>query len=130
MNTNPPKDGDQSGKSRGPVTPTLKMITDHAIRLAWINGRRASDLKPSDYVEAKRDLMGETDNDPRQPILESGAEPYPESDPTGKKIPATEDEDEDEEGSSENETSVEPGVSDAEQDRRVHPAKPIVKPDE
>ena len=63
MNTNPLKDGDQSENADGPGIPTLKKIRDRAIHLAWVNGRRASDLKPSDYVEAKRDLMGETDND-------------------------------------------------------------------
>ena len=97
MNTNPLKDDARSENSRRPAMPTLKKIRDHAIYLARVNGRRASDLKPSDYVEAKRDLMGETENDPRLPILESGPDPEhtdTEPDPAEKQIPATAGEDE------------------------------------
>jgi hypothetical protein len=133
MNPNPLKDDARSENSGGPGTPTLKMIRDRAIKLAWVNGRRASDLKPLDYVEAKRDLMGETENETRPTNLESAPEPEqpdPVSGPTGEKIPATAGDDEDDEESSDNETTVETKVPDAGQDRSVDPASPAEKKDE
>jgi hypothetical protein len=125
MNSNPLKDDVRPEDSHRPGTPTMKMIRDRAIQLAWVNGRRASDLKPLDYVEAKRDLMGETENDSRPAILESAPEPEPPG-----PVPGPAGEDEDDEGSSDNETPVETGNADAEPDRSVDSAKPAAKRDE
>ncbi len=82
------------------------MIKDRAVEIAWINGRPARDLKPSDYVEAKRDLMGELDSDPKPADEESEPESEPpdtEAEPTeDKKDPAAASEDEHDAGRSDN----------------------------
>ena len=103
MNTNPPKDDVGPDNSGSADTITLKMIKDRAVEIAWINGRPARDLKPSDYVEAKRDLMGQLDIDPEPAILESEPESEPPDlvpGPTRGENPATTSEDGHEDGRS------------------------------
>ena len=97
MNTIPPKDDVGPDDAQGADKITLKMIKDRAVEIAWINGRPARDLKPSDYVEARRDLMGQLGLDPDLAISESATEaetPTPAPDATGDENPATAGEDE------------------------------------
>ncbi|HTB83093.1 MAG TPA: hypothetical protein VK742_05515 [Candidatus Sulfotelmatobacter sp.] len=105
MNTNSPKDDVGPDNSGSPDTITLKMIKDRAVEIAWINGRAARDLKPSDYVEAKRDLMGQLGIDPQPATLESEPESEPPDavpDPAGDEKPAPGSQDEHDAGRSDN----------------------------
>lgn len=132
METNPLKDGALTENSQGTGTVTLKMIKDRAIEIAWINGRQARELKPSDYVEAKRELTGQPEIAPQEEALEDAPEserwdPVPGS--TGKKLPVPAGEDEDEEGRSDNEKLVDEGVGEAEADLARQAAKEAAKKD-
>ena len=115
--TNPLKEGALTENSKGLGTVTPKMIKDRAIEIAWMNGRQARELKPSDYVAAKQELTGEPEAEPQEDILESAPEserwdPVPGS--TGQKVPVAAGEDEDAEGRSDNEKLVDEGIGGAE----------------
>jgi len=131
-NPNPLKDGALTENSKGLGTVTVKMIKDRAIEIAWMNGRGAHELKPADYVEAKRELTGQPEVEPQEDALESAPEserwdPVPGS--TGHKAPVPDGEDEDEEGRSDNEKLVDEGVSGAEDDQARQAAKDAAKKD-
>jgi hypothetical protein len=73
---------------------------------------------------------GEQVANPKEAILESAPEsqrwnPLPGS--TGHKTPVNASEDEDDEGRSDNETLVETGIADAENDQGIQAAKAAVK---
>lgn len=130
--TNPLKEGalTEHSKSAGTVTP--KMIKDRAIEIAWMNGRQARELKPSDYVAAKQELTGEPEAEPQADIPESaseteGGDPVPDS--TGHKVPVPAGEDEDEEGRTDNEKLVEEGMSGAEAVRARQAAEDAAEKD-
>ena len=106
--------------SAGIGTVTRKMVRERAVELAVINGRTAQEVAKSDWEQAKRELTGEPDADPKQALLESAPEserwdPVPGS--TGHKVPAAPSADEDSEGRSDNERLVEEGVAGAELDQ-------------
>ena len=120
MKTNPLKQGLLTENSAGIGTVTRKMVRERAVELAVINGRSAMDVSKSDLEQAKRELTGEPDADPKETILES----IPESErwdlvpgSTGHKVPAAASEDEDDEGRSDNERLVEEGIEGAEHDQ-------------
>jgi hypothetical protein len=120
MKTNPLKQGLLTENSVGIGTVTRQMVRDRAIELAVINGRSANEASPSDWLQAKRELTGEPDIDPKDVILEAAPEserwdPVPGS--TGHKVPAAPSEDEDDEGRSDNERLVEEGIAGAELDQ-------------
>jgi hypothetical protein len=120
MKTNPLKKGALTENSAGIGTVTRKMVRKRAIELAVINGRSAQEVSKSDLEQAKRELTGEPDMDPKAAVLESAPEserwdPVPGS--TGHKTPVAASEDEDEEGRSDNERLVEEGIEGAEQDQ-------------
>jgi len=120
MKTNPLKQGALTENSAGLGTVTRKMVRQRAVELAIINGRSARETSKSDLEQAKRELTGEPDMDPKQAVLESAPEserwdPVPGS--AGHKAPVAASEDEDEEGRSDNERLVEEGIEDAEQDQ-------------
>ena len=101
-------------------TVTRKMVRERAIELAIINGRTAHDVSESDWEQAKRELTGGEEMDPKEAKLEEVPEsergdPVPGSE--GKKVPVASSEDEDSEGRSDNERLVEEGVEEAEQDQ-------------
>jgi hypothetical protein len=126
MKTNPLKEGVLTENSAGIGTVTRKMVRERAVELAVINGRSAQDVSKSDLEQARRELTGEPDVDPKEAILESAPEserwdPLPGS--TGKKTPAAASEDEDAEGRSDNERLVEEGVAGAEHDQMRQAAK-------
>ena len=121
MTRNPLKDGNISENSAGLGTVTRKMVRKRAVELAVINGRSAQDVSKSDWEQAKRELTGEPDTDPKEAVLESAPEserwdPVPGS--TGHKVRAAPSEDEDDEGRSDNERLVDEGIAGAEHDQR------------
>ena len=120
MKTNLLKEGALTENSAGLGTVTRKMVRERAIELAVINGRLAQDVSKSDWEQAKRELTGDSDIDPKEAVLESAPEserwdPVPGS--TGHKVPVASSEDEDDEGRSDNERLVDEGIAGAEHDQ-------------
>jgi len=120
MNTNPLKKGALTENAAGLGTVTRKMVRERAVELAVIGGRSAQEVSKSDWDQAKRELTGGTDMDPKTETLESASEserwdPVPGS--TGRKAPVASSADEDDEGRSDNERLVEEGVAAAEHDQ-------------
>src|SRR5271154_6969281 len=117
MKINPLKEGALIINSTGIGTVTRKMVQERAVELAIINGRSAKDVSESDWEQAKRELTGEPDADPKKAILESAPEserwdPLPGS--AGHIVPATPIDEEDDDGRSMSERLVEEGVQEAE----------------
>jgi hypothetical protein len=130
MNTNPLKQGALTENSKGIGTVTRKIVRERAVELAVINGRSAQDVSKTDWEQAKRELTGEPDIDPKTTLLEAAPESerwdlLPGS--TGHKVPAAASEDEDDEGQSDNERLVEEGIAGAEQDQMRQATKDIEK---
>ena len=130
MNTNPLKDGALTTNSTGLGTVNRKIVRERAVELAVINGRTAQDVSKSDWEQAKRELTGQSDIDPKTAVLESAPEserwdPLPGS--TGHKVPAAASEDEDDEGRSDNEKLVEAGIAEAEHDQMLQAGKVAAK---
>jgi hypothetical protein len=130
MKTNPLKEGAMTENSAGLGTVTRKMVRERAVELAVINGRSAQEVSKSDWQQAKRELTGEADADPKEAILESAPEserwnPVPGS--TGHKVPAAPSADEDDEGRSDNERLVEEGIEGAEHDQMRQAARAATK---
>ena len=73
MKTNPLKEGALTENSSGVGTVTRKMVRERAVELAIINGRSAQDVSKSDWEQAKRELTGKPDVDPKEAILESAS---------------------------------------------------------
>jgi hypothetical protein len=120
MKTNPLKDGALTENSAGIGTVTRDMVRRRAIELAAINGRSPRDVSEADLEQAKRELTGESDTDPKEAVLESAPESErwdPVHGSIGHKAPAAPSEDEDEEGRSDNERLVEEGINEAEHDQ-------------
>src|SRR5271165_4154050 len=112
MKTNPLKQGLLTENSSGIGTVTRKMVRERAVELAVINGHSSQNVSKSDWEQAKRELTGEPDQDPKEAVLESAPEserwdPLPGS--IGHKAPLAPSADEDEEGRSDNERLVEEG---------------------
>ena len=121
MNTNPLKEGILTENSAGIGTVTREMVRERAIELAVTNGRSERDVSESDWQEAKRELTGQPEMDPKESLLEAAPEserwdPVPGS--TGHKVPTAPSADEDDEGRSDNERLVDEGVAGAEYDKR------------
>jgi hypothetical protein len=120
MKTNPLKEGALTENAAGIGTVTRKMVRERAVELAVINGRSKQEVSKSDWEQAKRELTGEPDADPKEAVLELAPEserwdPVPGS--TGSKVSVAPSEDEDEEGRSDNQRLVEEGVEGAEHDQ-------------
>jgi hypothetical protein len=120
MKRNPLKEGALTANSAGIGTVTRKMVRKRALELAVINGRSAHEVSKSDWEQAKRELTGRPDEDPKEVVLEAAPEserwdPVPGS--MGHKVPGAPSEDEDEEGRSDNERLVEEGIEGAEHDQ-------------
>lgn len=126
MNSNPLKQGDLTENSAGLGTVTRKMVRERARELAVINGRAARDTSKADLTQAKRELTGKPDLDPKTATLEAAPEserwdPVPGS--SGRKVPVAASEDEDDEGRSDNELLVEQGIAEAEHDQMRQASK-------
>lgn len=120
MNTNPLKQGLLTENSAGIGSVTRQMVRERAEELALIGGRPAAEVSKADWAQAKRELTGEPDMDPKQAVLESAPEterwdPVPGS--TGHKVAPAPSADEDDEGRSDNERLVEEGVAGAQHDQ-------------
>ena len=114
----------------GPVA--RGMVRERAAELAIINGRSASDVSKADWEQARRELAGEPDTDPKEAILESAPEslrwnPVPGS--PGNQAPQSPNEDEDDEGRSETEQLVDEGAMEAERDRMFQAARSAAESD-
>jgi len=132
MKTNPLKDGVISENSAGVGTVTRKMVQARAAELAIIDGHLSPDATASHFAQAKRELTGVPDPDPKEAILESAPEserwdPVPGS--TGGKVRVAPSEDEDEDGRSDNERLVEGGIAEAEIDQSFQAARSAAKED-
>ena len=114
----------------GPVTQA--MVHARAREIALIAGRTPPHASQADYEQAKRELMGEPETDPREAMLESIPEserwnPVPGS--AGRQAPESPSEDEDDEGRSESEQLAEEGVGEAEHDQMLQAARAAEKKD-
>jgi hypothetical protein len=132
MKKNPLKDGVISENSAGIGTVTRQMVQARAAELAIIDGHLSHDATASHFAQAKRELTGVPDTDPKDAILESAPEserwdPLPGS--TGNKARVAPSEDEDEEGRSDNERLVEGGVAEAEIEQSFQATKAAAKRD-
>jgi hypothetical protein len=132
MKANPLKEGVLTKNSAGIGTVTRKMVRERAVELALINGHSAQEVSKSDLDQAKRELTGEPETDPKDAALESAPEserwdPLPGS--SGQKSPVASSADEDDEGRSDNERLVEEGVEGAEHDQMLQAAKAGAKQD-
>jgi hypothetical protein len=130
--TNPLKVGALTENSAGIGTVTSKMVRQRAAELAVIDGRSEQDVSKSECEEARRELTGEPETNPKEAALESAPEserwdPVPGS--TGHKVPVPPGDDEDDDGRSDNERLVEEGVAGAELDHMVQAARAAEKQD-
>ena len=132
MKKNPLKDGVISENSAPVGTVTREMVRARAAELAVIDGHLSHDATASHFAQAKRELTGEPDMDPKDAILESAPEserwdPLPGS--TGHKARVAPSEDEDDEGRSDNERLVEGGIAEAEIEQSFQATKAAAKKD-
>src|ERR1017187_4017991 len=132
MKPNPLKQRVLTEHSVGIGTVNHKMVRERAVELAIINGRSAQEVSKSDWEQAKRELTGEPDADPKEAMLESAPEserwdPVPGS--TGHKVSSAPSEDEDEEGRSDNERLVDEGIAGAELDQMDQATRAAAKQD-
>ena len=74
MKIDPPKDAALIINSTGVGTVTEKMVRERAVELAVIDGRTAQEVSTSDWEQAKRELTNESDQDPKEALLESAPE--------------------------------------------------------
>jgi hypothetical protein len=130
MKPNPLKEGVLTDNSAGIGTVTPKMVRQRAAELAVIDGRSEQGVSKSESEEARRELTGEADTDPKEAALESAPEserwdPVPGS--TGHKVPVPPGDDENDEGRSANERLVEEGIAEAEHDHLVQAARATEK---
>ena len=131
--TNPLKEGALTENSVGIGTVTRGMVRERAVELALINGRTALEVTESDWEQARRELTGKPDTDPKEAALESAPESErwdPVHGSTGHKVTVASSEDEDDEGRSDSERLVEEGIAEAEHDQRLQAAKTQLQEDE
>jgi len=132
MKENPLKDGAISENSAGVGTVTRQMVRARAAELAIIDGHLSHDATASHFAQAKRELTGVPDTDPKDAILESVPEserwdPVPGS--TGTKARVAPSEDEDEDGRSDNERLTEGGMAEAEIEQSFQATRAAAKKD-
>jgi hypothetical protein len=126
MKTDPSQEAALIINSTGIGTVTRKMVRERATELALINGRSAQDVSAVDWEQAKRELTGEPDIDPKEALLESAPEserwdPLPGS--TGHIVPVSSIDGEDDDGRSLGEKLVNEGVQEAEHDQMLQAAR-------
>jgi hypothetical protein len=126
MKIDPSKEAALIINSTGIGTVTRKMVRERATELALINGRSAQDVSAADWEQAKRELTGEPDMDPKEALLESAPEserwdPLPGS--TGHIVPVASIDGEDDDGRSMGEKLIAEGVQEAEHDQMLQAAR-------
>ena len=105
---------------------TRKMVRERAVELALINGHSEQGVSKTEWEQAKRELTGDSDADPKETVLESVSESDRwdlSSGSTGHQVAESPSEDEDDEGRSESTQLVEEGVAEAEHDQMLQSAK-------
>ncbi len=132
MEQNPLTKGILAENFTGIGTVTQEMVLKRARELAIINGHSPNHVSKSELQQAKRELTGKPDMDPKEAMLESAPEserwdPIPGS--TGHKVSAAPSEDEDEEGRSDNERLVDEGIAGAEHDQTRQASREATKKD-
>jgi hypothetical protein len=133
MKTDPSQEAALIINSTGIGTVTRKMVRERATELALINGRSAQDVSAFDWEQAKRELTGEPDMDPKEALLEAAPEserwdPLPGS--TGHIVPVTSIDGEDDDGRSMGEKLIDEGVQEAEHDQMLQAARAEEKKDQ
>ena len=133
MKTDPSQEAALIINSTGIGTVTRKMVRERATELALINGRSVQDVSVADWEQAKRELTGEPDIDPKEAVLESAPEserwdPLPGS--TGHIVPVTSIDGEDDDGRSMGEKLINDGVQEAEHDQMIQAARANEKKDQ
>ena len=126
MTENPLNKGILATNFIGIGTVTRKMVRERAVELALINGHAGQGVSKTDWEQAKRELTGGSDADPKETVLESVSESdrlAQSSGFTGRQTPEIPSEDEDDEGRSESAQLVEEGVAEAEHDQMLQSAK-------
>jgi hypothetical protein len=118
--------------STGIGTVTPKMVEKRAAELALINGRDGN-VSEADWEQAKRELTGGSELDPKETLLEEASEaerwdPLPGSNGQVVPVPSTDD-GEDNEGTSIGERLINEGVNEAEHDQMLQAAR-IAQKDE
>ena len=132
MKTNPLKDGIISENSAPVGTVTRQMVRARAVELAVMDGQLSPTATDSHFAQAKRELTGEADADPKDALLEAAPESErwdPVAGSTGRKMPVAPSEDEDEEGRSDGERLVERGMEEAEIDQSFQATRAAAKKD-
>ena len=132
MNTNPLNKGILSENFVGIGTVTREMVQKRAAELALINGRTSTDVSQSDWDQAKRELTGEPEMDPKEAILESAPEserwdPLPGT--PGHQVAESSSEDDDDEGRSLGERLVDEGLKEADHDQMLQAARDAERQD-
>jgi hypothetical protein len=132
MDKNPLSKGIIAENFSGVGAVSRAMLHARARELALIAGRPAGHVTQTDYVQAKRELTGETDIDRQEAALDAIPEskrwdPVPGSE--GRQMPESQDEDEDEDGRSTTEQLAEEGVGEAEHDQMLQAARAAAKKD-
>ncbi len=120
----PPQEHLPENSGGGPVS--RGMLRERAIELARLGGRTAAEVSKADWDEARRDLTGNPDVDPKQAILESVPEaerwdPVPGS--PGHQAPESSPEGEDADGRNESAQLVDEGINEAERDQAAQAAR-------
>jgi hypothetical protein len=132
MKIDPLKEAALIINSTGVGTVTHKMVRERAVELAVIDGRTAQEVSKSDWEQAKRELTGGSDMDPKEALLETAPESErwdPVSGSTGDIVTVPSIDGEDDEGRSFNERLVEEGMLEAEHDRMLQAAREAKKAD-
>ena len=130
MEKNPLNKGVVSENARGIGEVTAEMIDARAVELATIAGRVPLRPTADDFQQARRELTGEHERDPREESLDALPEserwnPVPGSD--GQQAREAANEDEDEEGRSETEQLVDEGVKEAEHDQMLQASRAALR---
>ena len=126
MKTDPSKEAALIINYTGIGTVSRKMVRERATELALINGRSVQDVSATDWEQAKRELTGGSDIDPKEALLEAAPEserwdPLPGS--TGHIVPAASIDGEDDDGRSIGEKLIDEGVQEAEHDQMLQAAR-------
>jgi hypothetical protein len=133
MNKNPLNKGVLTDNFTGLGSVTIELVRARARELALIAGRGKGHVSPADFEQAKRELTGGAELDPKEAMIESLSEsqrwnPVPGS--PGHQAPESASEDEDDEGRSETEQLVAGGVEEAEHDQMLQAAREAEKKDQ
>jgi hypothetical protein len=127
---NPLAGGGLAARAAGIGPVTRELVQTRARELAVRAGRPPPHVTQADYLQAKRELTGESDVDRQDAILDALPEskrwdPVPGS--PGNQAPESASEDEDDEGRSETEQLVEEGAAEAARDHALAAEKSAAK---